>query len=69
VSHGHVRLNGRPLNVPSYLVKAPDVVELTNEARENPVIEEELELRPQTASWLRREGVREGDWNAAARGH
>jgi small subunit ribosomal protein S4 len=57
VSHGHVRLNGRRLNVPSYLVKASDVVELTNEARENPVIKEELQSRPQTASWLQREGA------------
>jgi ribosomal protein S4 len=30
---------------------------LTNEARENPVIKEELQSRPQTASWLQREGA------------
>jgi len=57
VSHGHVRVNGRRVNVPSYLVKPTDTVELTDEARENPVIKEELESRPQTARWLRREGA------------
>jgi small subunit ribosomal protein S4 len=45
------------VNVPSYRVKTSDAVELTDEAKKNPMIEAELESRPQTSSWLQREGA------------
>ena len=34
VSHGHVKVNGRKVNIASYLVKDNDVVELTAKAKE-----------------------------------
>ena len=34
VSHGHVKVNGRRVNIASYLVKDNDVVELTPKAKE-----------------------------------
>ena len=34
VSHGHVRVNGRRVTVPSYLVKEGDTVELAGKAKE-----------------------------------
>jgi len=34
VSHGHVKVNGKRVNIASYLVKDNDVIELTSKARE-----------------------------------
>ena len=34
VSHGHVKVNGRRVNIASYLVKDNDVIELTSKAKE-----------------------------------
>lgn len=42
VAHGHMLVNGRRVNIPSYRVKPGDVVELRPAAREIPVIREEL---------------------------
>jgi small subunit ribosomal protein S4 len=52
---GHVRVNEKPVNIPSYLVKTGDLIQLTDAARETPVIKEELGTRPLTASWLERD--------------
>jgi small subunit ribosomal protein S4 len=56
VSHGHVLVNGKRVNVPSYLVKPADLVQLTEAAKGIPVVKEEISLRPPTASWLERDG-------------
>lgn len=34
INHGHVKVNGRRVTIPSYLVKEGDVVELTDKARQ-----------------------------------
>lgn len=34
VSHGHVKVNGKRVNIPSYLVKEGDVIELTDKAKQ-----------------------------------
>ena len=34
VNHGHIKVNGRRVNIPSYLVKENDLIELTDKARE-----------------------------------
>lgn len=34
VNHGHVRVNGRRVNIPSFLVKVGDVVEMKDSSRE-----------------------------------
>ena len=51
-------VNGRRVNVPSYLVKPGDVVELWPAATEIPVIREEMLTRGVTVSWLGRDGAR-----------
>jgi len=38
VSHGHVKVNGRTVNVASYHVKQGDVVELSEKVKENVVV-------------------------------
>jgi small subunit ribosomal protein S4 len=58
VGPGHVLVNGRRVNIPSYLVKPGDVVELRAAAREIPVIQEEMLTRGVTVSWLERGGAR-----------
>lgn len=45
VSHGHVRVNGQEVNIPSYLVKAGDTITLTPSALQNPEVQAALEER------------------------
>jgi len=43
VAHGHVLVNGRKVDVPSYLVEPGDVIEIKEKSRSNPFIKENLE--------------------------
>ncbi|MBR6663270.1 MAG: 30S ribosomal protein S4 [Alphaproteobacteria bacterium] len=38
VNHGHVTVNGKKVNIPSYMVKAGDVIEVTSKAKQMPVV-------------------------------
>ncbi len=38
VNHGHVKVNGRRVNIPSFLVKAGDVVELKESSRQLEIV-------------------------------
>jgi len=54
VRHGHIQVNGRKVNIPSFVVKPGDVVEVREKSRENPTI---LSARDATAhapspNWL-----------------
>ena len=54
VRHGHIRVNGHKVNIPSYTVKPGDTVEVREKSRNNPFI---LSARDATAhtpspSWL-----------------
>jgi small subunit ribosomal protein S4 len=54
VRHGHIQVNGRKVNIPSFQVKTNDVVEVRQPSRENPTI---LSARDATAhapvpNWL-----------------
>jgi small subunit ribosomal protein S4 len=42
VRHGHFRINGKKVNIPSYLVKAGDIVEVENDSRKVQKIVESL---------------------------
>ena len=55
VSHGHVKVNGKRVNIASYLVKDNDVIELTSKAKE---MERVLEVDPDRRA--RRAGIRHG---------
>lgn len=57
VSHGHVLVNGRRVNIASCLVKPGDVIELRPSAMEISVVKEEMQMRGVTASWLERDGT------------
>jgi small subunit ribosomal protein S4 len=62
VRHGHIQVNGRKVNVPSFVVKPGDVIEVREKSRNNPTI---LAARDATAhapvpNWLEvdREGLK-----------
>jgi len=40
VNHGHVKVNGRRVNIPSFRCKAGDVIEVTEKARQLPLVME-----------------------------
>jgi len=40
VNHGHVRVNGKKVNIPSYLVKDGDVIEVREKSRDIPMVME-----------------------------
>ncbi len=46
VNHGHVRVNGKRVNIPSYLVEEGDVIELTERAKTIPMVIE-TQQRPE----------------------
>ncbi len=54
VQHNHININGRKVNIPSYLVKVGDVVELREKSRQSAKIMEALEgiARRGVPSWL-----------------
>ena len=54
VRHGHIQVNGRKVNIPSFVVKPGDVVEVREKSKNNPTI---LSARDATAhapspNWL-----------------
>jgi small subunit ribosomal protein S4 len=54
VHHGHVRVNGRRVNIPSFLIKRGDVVEPTSKSRELDVLRGALERlgQKQVPAWI-----------------
>lgn len=65
VSHGHVRVNDKKVDIPSFLVKPGDVITLAPDALRMPVVQEELQTgRRVMPSWLER-----GDGGARVIGH
>jgi len=58
VSHGHVRVNGKKMNIPSYCVKVDDVVNLKDKAMKIPYVAELLKDESITApEWIKRKGA------------
>jgi small subunit ribosomal protein S4 len=55
VSHGHVRVNGRRVNIPSYLVSPGEVITLSPTAAAMPTVVEELAARRPVPRWLERQ--------------
>ncbi len=44
VNHGHILVNGKRVNIPSYLVKPGDVIEVRAKSKELPLVLEALQL-------------------------
>lgn len=60
VGHGHVRVDGRRVDIPSFLVQPGQRVELTEHAAQLPVVVEERAAGRPLAPWLERDGERAG---------
>ena len=53
VTHGHILLNGKKVNIPSQAVKESDVISLCEQSRKNPVLANNFqELHPFGLSYL-----------------
>jgi small subunit ribosomal protein S4 len=58
VSHKHIYVNGKKLNIPSYQVKVNDVVTLDKTAVEIPVIKKLIEIKDvKIPGWLSRKAA------------
>lgn len=57
VSHKHVFVNGKKVNIPSYRVKVGETITLTKDAQEIPAIKKQLQEDVNLPSWLRRKAV------------
>jgi len=60
VRHGHVMVNGRRVNIPSYLLRPGDVVEIQEKSRNSTRIQEALVSaeRKSTPAWLEMEAAK-----------
>jgi small subunit ribosomal protein S4 len=54
VNHGHVQVNGRRVNIPSFLVRTGDRITFTATAQKMPTVIEELESHRPTPRWIER---------------
>jgi small subunit ribosomal protein S4 len=54
IGHGHIRVNGRRVTIPSYLLRAGDVVEVAPRSRDREAIQAALEgaKKRRVPSWL-----------------
>lgn len=52
VSHGHVQLNGKKMDVPSHQTKVNDVINLTSKGAKIPVIHQTMESEIDAPAWL-----------------
>ncbi len=57
MTHRHFRVNGRIVNVPSYIMKAGDTIEIGERSKKSPLIQSNLEVAKnrRAPEWL--------DWN------
>jgi small subunit ribosomal protein S4 len=55
VSHGHINVNGKRVNIPSYRVRKGDVIEIRQKSRDNAVIQWNKDVLDRTPpAWLDR---------------
>lgn len=54
VGHGHVRVNGQRVNIPSYLVNPGEEIQMEKSGLEIPDVQELAEANPPVPGWLER---------------
>lgn len=52
VNHGHIKVNGVKVNIPSYLVKPGDIVEIKEKSRSMIAIQEAIDVSQNPYTWL-----------------
>ena len=55
VNHGHFEVNGKKVDIASYLVKAGDVITVREIKKENKTIKENLEIERPIPEWLEKD--------------
>ena|ERR1035437_1158651 len=57
VSHGHVLINGKKLNIPSYAVKVDDVISLSAKIQQNKIVLETNEAKEEILPFLSKKAL------------
>lgn len=57
VSHGHVTVNGKRVNIPSYQVKVDDIISISAKSQNNPGVLQAMEERKEFLPYVTREGA------------
>jgi small subunit ribosomal protein S4 len=57
VNHGHIRVNGRRVNIPSYEVKPGETISLGTVAQAMPDVVDAMASNPAPPAWLQRTGT------------
>ncbi len=57
VSHGHVKVNDRRVNIPSYQVKVDDIISVDEKSQKNPTVLQAMEERKEFLSFIERKGA------------
>lgn len=52
VNHSHIRVNNKKLDIPSYRVKAGEIIVLTKKAMKIPIVAEQLKQKISAVEWL-----------------
>ena len=52
VNHGHITVNGKRVNIPSYLVKVDDVIAIKDSKKELPMFKELKDMKIVLPKWL-----------------
>jgi small subunit ribosomal protein S4 len=55
IRHGHIQVNDKKMNIPSYLVRVDQTVKVTDDMKKNPLIKKSLEERDpeKIVGWLK----------------
>ncbi len=53
VRHGHIKVNGQRVDIPSYIVKVGDVIEVFDYFKDNPELRGALQMNRPVPSWLK----------------
>jgi small subunit ribosomal protein S4 len=57
ISHRHVLVNGKKVNIPSYQVKIGDIITLTQKAAEIPAVRKALKEDIKIPGWMKRKAI------------
>ncbi len=57
VSHGHIRVNDKKVNIPSYQVLENDIISLSSKMQKNPVVVAQLKEQINLLAFLKRMGA------------
>lgn len=55
VTHGHIKVNGQPVNIPSYLVRPGEEIRMEESALEIPDVQELAQTTPTVPGWLEKQ--------------